>query len=162
MSISGKLFSKSVICVLIFSYPVYNVFQGKCFSVFSLLVKRVDGVYVLKIWQLFFFYHYKAYQAFTVCESLISFIMIKKQLSNFQNISIHVDRHVTCTRPYTKCARKRHYAYTKICTQYWFHSVKIIWICRSLAKTIMLYENKNSHYHSVFNFQHSSLKSLQP
>ena len=48
MSISGKLFSKSVICVLIFSYPVY-VFQGKCFSVFSLLVKRVDGVYVLKI-----------------------------------------------------------------------------------------------------------------
>ena len=49
MSISGKLFSKSVICVLIFSYPVYNVFQGKYFSVFPLLVKHVDGVYVLKI-----------------------------------------------------------------------------------------------------------------
>ena len=50
MSISGKLFSKSVILyVLIFSYPVYNVFQGKYFSVFPLLVKHVDGVYVLKI-----------------------------------------------------------------------------------------------------------------
>ena len=30
------------------------------------------------------------------------------------------------------------------------------------TQTIMIQENKNNHYHSIFNIQHSSPKSLQP
>ena len=56
----------------------------------------------------------------------------------------------------------QHYAYTKICTWYWFLCVKILWICQSPRQTIMLLGNKDNHYWSVFNFQHSSPKSLQP
>ena len=53
------------------------------------------------------------------------------------------------------------------CTQKFVHGIassvyKKFEFANLPHKTIMLWKNKNKHYHSIFNFQHSSPKFLQP